>query len=105
MLRLPRAVAVLAIIGATALAVGCSSGSSPAGAGSSPGATSSSFAGTRVQGGDLVIARTADSQSMDLTNVFDNESIWVFEQIYQMLYTASPDGKTLMPQLATADTF
>jgi peptide/nickel transport system substrate-binding protein len=41
---------------------------------------------------------------MDLTNVFDNESIWVFEQIYQMLYTVTPDGKSLVPQLATGYT-
>ena len=45
------------------------------------GSTSSSTAGK--DGGDLVIARTADSQSMNNTTIFDNESIWVFEQIIE----------------------
>jgi ketol-acid reductoisomerase len=35
---------------------------------------------TQIQkGGDLVIARVADSQSMDKANVFDNESIWILD--------------------------
>ena len=38
-------------------------------------------AATPRPGGDLVIARTPDSTTMDATSVFDNESIWVFEQI------------------------
>jgi len=54
-----------------------------------------------VRGGDLVIARTADSQSMNATTVFDNESIWIFEQIYQTLYTVTSDGKSVRPLLAT----
>jgi peptide/nickel transport system substrate-binding protein len=48
-----------------------------------------------------VIARSADSQSMNNTTVFDNESIWVFEQILQPLYTVTPNGKGVMPWLAT----
>ena len=54
-----------------------------------------------MRGGDLVIARTADSQSMNATTVFDNESIWIFEQIYQTLYTVTSDGKSVRPLLAT----
>jgi peptide/nickel transport system substrate-binding protein len=76
------------------LASACSSGNPPApGAGGSP-----------VRGGNLVIARTADSQSMNNTTVFDNESIWVFEQIMQPLYTVTPNGKGVMPWLATGYT-
>jgi peptide/nickel transport system substrate-binding protein len=55
-------------------------------------------------GGDLIIARVADSQSMDKTTVFDNESIWVFEQMFEMLYEVSPDGKSVKPWLATSYT-
>ena len=52
-------------------------------------AHATSAAGTPVHGGDLVIARTQDSTSMDATSVFDNESIWVFEQIMEPLYTVT----------------
>ena len=38
---------------------------------------------------------------MNATTVFDNESIWIFEQIYQTLYTVTNDGKHVRPQLAT----
>jgi peptide/nickel transport system substrate-binding protein len=57
-----------------------------------------------VRGGNLVIARTQDSQSMNNTTVFDNESIWVFEQIFQPLYTVTSDGKGVTPDLATSYT-
>jgi peptide/nickel transport system substrate-binding protein len=89
-----RTTATLALVVITALAVlaGCGSGAS-GGASGSP-----------VHGGDLVIARTQDSQSMNNTTVFDNESIWVFEQIYQTLYTVTPDGKGVTPSLATGYT-
>ena len=39
---------------------------------------------------------------MDATSVFDNESIWVFEQIFETLYTVTPDGKSVKPWLATS---
>ena len=95
---LRRCAAAAVVLAAVALAAACG-GSSSSG---SSGATAA--AGTPVHGGNLVIARTADSESMDTTTVFDNESIWVFEQIFQMLYTVSPDGKTVVPQLATSYT-
>jgi peptide/nickel transport system substrate-binding protein len=83
-----------ALVSAGALIVlaGCSSGKS----GGTTGATTGP-----VHGGNLVIARTADSQSMNATTVFDNESIWVFEQIYQPLYTVTNNGKGVKPWLAT----
>ncbi|MDX6572150.1 MAG: peptide/nickel transport system substrate-binding protein, partial [Gaiellales bacterium] len=61
--------------------------------GSSASARSTHGAATPVSGGDLVIARTQDSTSMDATSVFDNESIWVFEQLMETLYTVTPNGK------------
>ncbi|HWC78534.1 MAG TPA: ABC transporter substrate-binding protein [Pseudonocardiaceae bacterium] len=82
----------LAVISALAVLAGCGS------------ASSGSASGSPVSGGDLVIARTADSQSMNNTTVFDNESIWVFEQIFQPLYTVTPDGKGVTPWLATGYT-
>src|SRR6266702_3961068 len=66
--------------------------------------TSAASAGTPVHGGNLVIARTADSQSMNNTTVFDNESIWVFEQTFEPLYTVSGNGKSVIPWLATGYT-
>ena len=57
---------------------------------------------TPTPGGDVVIARTADSLSMDATAVFDNESIWVFEQMMETLYTVTADGKDVKPWLATS---
>src|SRR5262249_54582680 len=41
---------------------------------------------------------------MNATTVFDNESIWIFEQIYQTLYTVTNDGKSVKPWLATGYT-
>ena len=41
---------------------------------------------------------------MNNTTVFDNESIWVFEQIFEPLYTVSADGKGVIPWLATGYT-
>jgi peptide/nickel transport system substrate-binding protein len=94
---------LVAGIAVTALAVlaGCgSSGSGGSSGGGGTGATGTS-AGKPVRGGNLIIARTADSQSMNNTTVFDNESIWVFEQIFQPLYTVSNNGKGVIPWLAT----
>jgi peptide/nickel transport system substrate-binding protein len=84
----------LITVGALAALAGCGSGASTS--------TSAGTTGAPVHGGDLVIARSADSQSMNNTTVFDNESIWVFEQIFQPLYTVTPNGKGVMPWLATS---
>ena len=59
---------------------------------------------TPKRGGSITIARIEDSQSFDKTNVFQNESIWLAEQINETLYTAAKDGKTLIPWLATSYT-
>src|SRR6266566_7745502 len=74
------------------------------GGSSSSGSSSGGAAAGPAHGGNLVIARTADSQSMNNATVFDNESIWIFEQIMQPLYTVTPNGKGVVPWLATSDT-
>src|SRR5206468_1127093 len=43
-----------------------------------------------------------DSQSFDKTNVFQNESIWLVEQINESLVTSTPDGRSVRPWLATS---
>src|SRR5262249_14690626 len=86
----------LIAVGALTVLAACGSGSS----GSSSGGTT----GGAVHGGNLVLARTADSQSMNKTTVFDNESIWIFEQIMEPLYTVTPNGKGVQPWLATSYT-
>jgi peptide/nickel transport system substrate-binding protein len=57
---------------------------------------------TPKRGGSITIARIEDSQSFDKTNVFQNESIWLAEQIMEPLYTVTPDGKHVKPWLATS---
>lgn len=97
-----RSVGVAAVLALAVIVAGCgSSSSSPSGSGTS--ATNASSGAPRY-GGNLVIARQADSLSMDKETVFDNESIWIFEQIFQMLYTVAPNGKGVVPQLATSYT-
>jgi peptide/nickel transport system substrate-binding protein len=95
-----RTTTAITLIAVSALAAltGCGGSS-----GSSSG-TAAAASGGAVRGGDLVIARTADSQSMNKTTVFDNESIWIFEQIFQTLYTVTPNGKGVQPMLATGYT-
>src|SRR6266581_4727874 len=84
---------VTALVGAA-----CSSN----GGGGGGGGTGGGGGGKPQSGGDVVIARTAESQSMDKTNVYDNESIWIFEQMYEMLYEVTNDGKDVQPWLATS---
>jgi peptide/nickel transport system substrate-binding protein len=67
-------------------------------------ASTTRHAATPKRGGSITIARIEDSQSFDKTNVFQNESIWIAEQIMEPLYTAGKDGKTLSPWLATGYT-
>ena len=91
------AVKGLTVLGALVLMAGCGSGSG----GSSPSSSASGSAGAPVHGGNLVFAAVQDAQSMNATTVFDNNSIWIFEQIYQPLYTVTNNGKGVMPWLAT----
>jgi peptide/nickel transport system substrate-binding protein len=86
---------VIAIMVAAVLLTGCGGGSSSGSGGGSQAA------GAPQHGGDIVIARTQESLGMDNINVFDNESIWIFQQMYETLYTVSADGKSVKPWLAT----
>jgi peptide/nickel transport system substrate-binding protein len=74
----------------------------PAAAGFASG--SSVQAETPKRGGHLRIARIEDSQSFDKTTVFQNESLWLIQQINESIYTATPDGKSVRPWLATGHT-
>ncbi|MGZ4621273.1 MAG: ABC transporter substrate-binding protein [Blastococcus sp.] len=56
---------------------------------------------TPVAGGTLTIARSQDIISMDKTTTFDNNSIYVMEQIMEPLFTVSKDGSKVEPYLAT----
>src|SRR5689334_10090768 len=82
----------VAAVAAVALtACGSGSGSSGGGGGSS----------SPVNGGTLTIARAQDIISMDKTTTFDNNSIYVMEQIMEPLFTVSKDGTKVEPWLAT----
>jgi peptide/nickel transport system substrate-binding protein len=87
---------VLAVAAAAAVVSGCGGGSSDSG-----GSGGSASAGAPQPGGDVVIARTQESLGMENINVFDNESIWIFQQMFESLYTVSADGKSVKPWLAT----
>jgi peptide/nickel transport system substrate-binding protein len=104
MARFSQIATALVVPAVLALAAGCSSGGTSGGSAAAGAPTSAATAGTPVHGGNLVIARTADSQSMNKTTVFDNESIWVFQQIFEPLYTVSENGKSVIPWLATGHT-
>jgi peptide/nickel transport system substrate-binding protein len=104
MARFSQIATALVVPAVLALAAGCSSGGTSGGSAAAGAPTSAATAGTPVHGGNLVIARTADSQSMNNTTVFDNESIWVFQQIFEPLYTVSDNGKSVIPWLATGYT-
>src|SRR3954470_21949890 len=87
---------VIAIMVAAVLLTSCGGGSSSGSGGGSQAA------GAPQHGGDIVIARTQESLGMENINVFDNESIWIFQQMLETLYTVSPDGKSVIPWLATS---
>jgi peptide/nickel transport system substrate-binding protein len=87
----------LALPSASALLAACSGGGSGGGGGGPSGGSG----GSPTPGGHLIVARTTDSLTMDKTAMFDNESIWIATNLYEMLYEAGPDGKTLVPWLAT----
>jgi len=65
------------------------------------GADSTEAGSGPVNGGDLTIARAQDIISMNKTTTFDNDSIYVMEQIMEPLFTVSADGTKVEPCLAT----
>jgi peptide/nickel transport system substrate-binding protein len=89
---------LLGVVGASGLISACGNDESTGTAvdGGAPG--------TKRVGGDLKIIRAQDAVSMDNTMIFSNASIWVFQQIFETLYTNSPDGKSVKPSLAESYT-
>ncbi len=83
----------------TVIAAAATVGLAACGGGGGGGGTSDS--GAPADGGDLTIARAADIISMDKTTTFDNNSIYVMEQIMEPLFTVSADGTEVEPYLAT----
>ena len=86
---------------------GCSGSSSPTSgslaASSSAGTASASPTGGAPQrGGDLVIDTPTPAQNFDVNQTSDNESIWAYDEIAETLYVNGPDGKSLVPWLATS---
>ena len=86
------AVAALLTVGTIAIA----------GASSRPAAHAASLTSHIARGGTLTFDRTADIFSLDPTQVSDNESIWALENIFETMYEATPNGKALVPWLATS---
>src|SRR3954447_15107867 len=100
-MRVFRATGFIGLAAAVAIA-GCGGSSNSNDSSSkSSGGSPATKEGTPQRGGSLTIARIEDSQSFDKTSVFQNESIWLAEQIMESLYTVGQDGKTLKPWLAT----
>jgi len=95
-----RSALLKALIAGSALAVVAGCGSTAPSSSNSSGSSS----GKPVYGGNLVFANPQDAQSMDESTVFDNNSIWILEQITQPLYTVTPNGKGEIPWLATGYT-
>src|SRR3954466_13099352 len=103
-MRVFRATGFIGLAAAVAIA-GCGgSSNSNHSSSKSSGGSPATKEGTPQGGGSLTIARIEDSQSFDKTTVFQNESIWLAEQIMESLYTVGQDGKTLEPWLATSYT-
>ena len=75
-------------------------GSVLAACGSSSAGTTSS--GPAHRGGTLIFARTADPQTLDPSAAIDTESIWTCLNLYDCLYTVTPDGRNSMPWLAVS---
>ena len=88
-------------LGAAALTgLGITSGGSLVAAcgSSAPGSSTSSSAPGR--GGNVIFARTADPTTLDPAPPFDNEAIWTVLNLYDCLYTVTPNGHGSMPWLA-----
>lgn len=95
-------VAFVGFLAATALVLtGCS--------GAATDAPAASIAPGKIEaplvGGDLLIARAGDAITMNSTaSQFNNNSIYVFQQLGESLFIVSADGQDLEPLLATGYT-
>jgi peptide/nickel transport system substrate-binding protein len=102
--RPKRALAAALAAGCTVAVLAACGSSASSSAGSSSTSSSSASAGAPVKGGNLVFANPQDAESLDESTVFDNNSIWILEQITQPLFTVTPNGKGVEPRLATGYT-
>ncbi len=66
------------------------------------GGAASATAGTPKEGGNLVMARADEVQSLVPWVPTDNASIWTLEEIYGTLLVPKPDGHGVEASLATA---
>src|SRR5579871_5088907 len=57
-------------------------------------------ADTPVYGGTLIIANQTDADSLDPSGNPVNEIIWADQSVYERLVQASPDAKSIVPDLA-----
>ena len=100
----PRSALAMALTACCTVGVLAACGSGGSSAAGNATSSSSASAGTPVKGGNLVFANPQDAQSMDESTVFDNNSIWILEQITQPLFTVTSNGKGVQPWLATGYT-
>jgi peptide/nickel transport system substrate-binding protein len=87
---------VLASLAVVVVVAACSSG------GAVGGSSTADKAGAPVHGGTLVFDRQADIFTFDPYNTQDDESIFTEMQIYDRLVALSPNGKSVVPELATS---
>lgn len=57
--------------------------------------------GSPQRGGNLVVARAGDNTTLDPAKGVTPEEIYVMDQLYQTLFIASRNGKSIRPLLAT----
>src|SRR6202000_3089718 len=100
----PRSTLAMALTACCTVGVLAACGSGGSSAAGNATSSSSASAGTPVTGGNLVFANPQDAQSMDESTVFDNNSIWILEQITQPLFPSPANGKGVQPWLATGYT-
>jgi peptide/nickel transport system substrate-binding protein len=65
---------------------------------------SSGAGGTPVHGGSLTMDIPTSPQNFDIDSTNDNESIWALQDMAETLYSNAPDGKSVIPWLATGYT-
>ena len=98
--RVRRAWLRLTAAGAVVVCMGLAA----AGCGSSSTTSVSTSGGAPVPGGTLTIARAVDSATMDPAYAYTPDDVFVINQIFQPLFAASPDGKSVVPVLAQSYT-
>ncbi len=86
-------------IGSAGEGSGASGGSGAATSGATTGGS-----GSPVHGGSLTMDIPTSPQNFDIDTTNDNESIWALQDMAESLYSNAPDGKSVVPWLATGYT-